>query len=100
MKIIEKTKTTQDEYEYSLFSNSKTKVTLEEYIDIKKSIGNSPYWILKSKINNVILFTENEKGWLIATDRYMIYFLVFESSNFFSIKKLNYWTELYKKGEL
>lgn len=88
----------QDEYEYSLFSNSKTKITLEEYIDIKRSIGNSPYWLLKSKRKSIILFIEEKKGWLIA--RNDGFYNLMQSSNFVSIKTLNYWTELYKKGKL
>ena len=49
---------------------------------------------------NVILFIGKNKGWLIATDRDVHYFSVFKSSTLISIKTLNYWTELYKKGEL
>lgn len=90
----------QNEYEYSLFSNCKAKITFEEYISIKNSINGSPYWLLKSIKGNVLLFIEEEKGWLIATSRDVFKFTSFQSSVFVSAKTLNYWTELYKKGEL
>lgn len=90
----------QNEYEYSLFSNCKAKITFEEYISIKNSINGSPYWLLKSIKGNILLFIEEEKGWLIATSRDVFKFTSLQSSVFVSAKTLNYWTELYKKGEL
>ena len=90
----------QNEYEYSLFSNCKYTITIEEYIKIKNSIADLPYWLLKSGQGNIILFIGKNKGWLIATDRDVHYFSVFKSSTLISAKTLNYWTELYKKSEL
>lgn len=90
----------QNEYEYSLFSNCKAKITFEEYMNIKNSIDDRHYWLLKSIKGNILLFIEEEKGWLIATSRDVFKFTSFQSSVFVSAKTLNYWTELYKKGEL